>query len=231
MAAQALVAFGCQDKLLCETWEDLGRASNLANFPAPFRMLLIGPPGGGKSMAIKNLIVHADPPYQEIYVIHEDARATREYDDVEPTAMMEDVPGLEFWDSLPSVDNDGQPYKRLVVVDDLEATSATRERNKNLAILLRYASSHKGLSVCLAHQSYFDLKPIVKKLSSIVLLWRPRARNELALIENRTGLEKGALTAVFDELGRDARDFITIDHTRGSPAPMRWGLWQPLTLE
>jgi hypothetical protein len=42
-----------------------------------------------------------------------------------------------------------------VIVDDVEYTSASKQRLKDLAILMRFASSHKNLSVIVSHQSFF----------------------------------------------------------------------------
>jgi len=229
---QRVVAFGCADKSLRESWDE-NRKKDVANFPSPFRMLMLGPPNSGKSTLAKNLVVHQDPPFDEVYVCHEDAGATREYDDLEPTAMLGEIPGLDFWDSLPTTEEDPEtgeerPIKRLVIVDDIEYVSANKQRLKDLAILMRFASSHKNLSVIVSHQSFFDLPVIAKKVADVFVVWRPRAKNELALIENRTGLPSGALTAIFDKYGRDARDSVCVDATRGSPMPLRWNIWTPL---
>src|SRR4051794_28078512 len=43
---QAIVPFDSSDKRLKEKWT-AERAKDLANLPCPFRMLLLGPPGGG----------------------------------------------------------------------------------------------------------------------------------------------------------------------------------------
>jgi len=101
----------------------------------------LGPCGVGKSTLIKNLIIHARPRFEEVFLIHEDAHATKEYDDLEPTEKFDEVPPLEFWNY------DGKYKKRAVIVDDLEQTAANKERLKNLAIMFRYASTHKGLTI------------------------------------------------------------------------------------
>jgi hypothetical protein len=110
---------------------------------------------------------------------------TRDYDDLEPSAIMDDVPPLAFWSDLPDRDEAGKRIKRAVVVDDLELTHANKERLKNLGILFRYASSHKNMSVYFCHQSFFDIPTLIKKMANVFIIWRSRARNEMALIENR----------------------------------------------
>jgi tRNA uridine 5-carbamoylmethylation protein Kti12 len=159
---------------LRESW-DAHRQQDIANFPSPFRMLMLGPPNSGKSTLAKNIVVHQDPPFDEVYIVHEDAGATREYDDLEPSGMLAEIPGLAFWDALPTMEEDPKtgeerPIKRLVIVDDVEYTSASKQRLKDLAILMRFASSHKNLSVIVSHQSFFDLPVIAKKVADVFVV-------------------------------------------------------------
>src|SRR5690349_3300151 len=145
-----VVPYSSADKKLKEKWTP-ERAKDLANLPSPFRMLLLGPPGGGKSCLIKNIVIHQRPRFEEVYVIHEDhsadpdAPGTTEYDDLNPTLMMSEVPDLKFWSSVCAEDEDGPPVKRLIILDDLEMKGA--DRLKNLQTMFRYVSSHKGFSI------------------------------------------------------------------------------------
>lgn len=240
MAQQQLnrmVVFNSADKSLRESWRDPCRRNAVANFPSPFRMLCLGPPGVGKSTLAKNVVVAQNPPFDEVYVIHADAGVTRDYIDLDATAMFDEVPDLNFWNSLPEYqddidaadhDDEPRPIKRLVIIDDLEYTSALKQRLANLAILFRYASSHKGLSIILCHQSFFDIPALAKKMSDVFVIWKSRARNELSLIENRVGLPSGSLGEMFSTLAKDPRDSICIDCIRDSPAPLRLNLYTPI---
>ena len=169
-------------------------------------------------------------------MVHEDYRedgsGTTEYNDADPTAMLGDVPPLEYWNEVCATDDpSGPPVKRLVILDDLELTGANRERLRNLAILFRYVSTHKGMSVILCHQSFFDLPGVIKKCSNLFILWRPRANSEYALLDNRCGVPKGTLRMLFDEVAPGERDSIMIDHTANSPAPLRLNIWQPISID
>ena len=55
------------DKEFHEAW-DKGR--NLLNIPHPFRAVFLGPPGSGKSTAVKNILMRADPCFENIIIIH-----------------------------------------------------------------------------------------------------------------------------------------------------------------
>jgi hypothetical protein len=231
---QGVVPFDCSDKKIKEKWTRK-RAKDLWNFPSPFRMLLLGPPGGGKSTICKNVVIHQRPRFEEVYVIHEDhsadpdAPGTTEYDDLDPTAMMNEVPDLKFWNAVCAADDeDGPPVKRLVILDDLEMKGS--ERLKNLQTLFRYVSSHKGFSLCLSYQNFFGLEPVIKKVSNIFVVWRPRDRDEIGRIEKRVGLEKGQLREIFDAVAEDDHDCICVDHTKGSPAPLRLNIATPIEI-
>ena len=210
------------DKVGTEAWNPK-RAKNIANFPSPSRILLLGPCGVGKSTLIKNLIIHQRPRFKEVYLIHQDAGVTGEYKDLECTDELNEVPGIDFWDY------DGPFVKRAVIVDDLELTSANKERLKNLAIMFRYASTHKGLTIYFAHQSFFDVMPLVKKMANVYVLWKPRAYNEIHMIENRCGLKKDTLKTLFKTVATKHRDSICVDLTENSPAKLRLNIWNKIT--
>ena len=209
------------DKFGHEVWSDK-KAKDIGNFPSPARVLLIGSCGTGKSTVVKNLIIHKDPPYDEVFLIHADAGITKEYDDLECTDVMNEVPDISYWDY------EGKHKRRAVICDDLELTSAHKERLKNLAILFRYCSTHKGLSIYFAHQSWFDLMPLIKKMSNVFIIWKPKARNELTMIENRLGMKKDMLKHLFKTVATKHRDSICIDMTENSPAPLRLNVFQKL---
>jgi hypothetical protein len=190
---------------------------------------------------MKNIIIQQRPVFDEVYVIHEDAgdednaAGTSEWDDLDPTAIMGSVAGLDYWNAICAEDDlDAPPVKRLVILDDVEMKgggAGMKTRLRNIATLFRYCSSHKGFSIMCAHQDMFGLDPIVKKCANIFLIWKPHARNESSLIDNRTGLAKGTLKTLFNEVATGVHDFITIDLSKGTKMPLRLGLWTPIELE
>ena len=222
-APNEIVPIKCADKKGVETWNN-NHNKDISNWPSPVRILILGPPNVGKSTLIKNIIIHARPRYQEVFLIHEDAEFSKEYDDLEPTEKMCDIPELEYWEY------EGPYKKRCVIVDDLEYTGANKERLSRLAVLFRYASSHKGLSIILAHQSFFDIPTIVKKMSNVFIVYKPRARNELSLIENRVGLPQDMLKELFEHVAPNFNDSICIDLTKNTPAPLRLNVFDQIEL-
>jgi len=217
-----IVPIKCADKVGVERWTP--DRLDIGNFPSPARILLIGECGVGKSTLIKNLIIHARPRFEEVYLVHEDAEYTKEYDDLEPTEKFNDVPPLEFWNY------EGPHKKRAIIFDDVEMTTANRERLKNLAIAFRYASTHKGLTIYFAHQSFFNIMPLIKRMADVIIVWKVKARNELGLIENRVGLPDGTLRELFKNVATKHKDSICIDLKENSPAPLRLNVWQEIEI-
>jgi len=181
--------------------------------------------GVGKSTLIKNLILHQRPRFEQVFLVHQDATYTTEYDDLDCTEIFDEIPDIDFWE-LP----EGSPYiKRCVILDDLELTSADRERKKRLAILFRYCSTHKGLTVYFAHQSCFDTPSLIRKMADVWILWRPRSIAEMHTIENRVGFKKGDLKQLFDTVATGHRDSICIDLKENSPAKLRKNVWERIS--
>ena len=63
------------DKEFHESWN---KSRNMLNIPHPFRAVMLGPPNVGKTTIVKNLLLRADPPFQEVIVIHCDSGYTQE---------------------------------------------------------------------------------------------------------------------------------------------------------
>ena len=157
-------------------------------------------------------------------MIHADAFISKEYDDLQPTEKFTDIPDISFWD------HDGPHIKRACIVDDLEFTAANKTRLQNLALLMRYVSTHKGLTVYLGHQSFFSVPIIARKMCSVYILWKPRARSEAGLIEDRVGMPKGTLKELFTTVATKHFDSICVDMTKDSPAPLRLNIFTPIEL-
>jgi hypothetical protein len=203
-----------------ESWTET-KKKNWASFPHPTRMALIGPPSAGKSFMMKHLIMHQRPMFRELYIIHGDGDHTTEFDDVDPSMIMTEFPPIAFWDGK---------VKTLVIIDDVEFSSLSKEQFARMNKLFRYGSSHKNITVYVSHQSFFDLPILVRKLCNVFILWKPRSVMELKTMSNRVGFSAKALDHIFENVCSDYRDSLCIDHHYKSPAVLRKNLWEKIDL-
>ena len=217
-----IVVIKNKDKQNHEAWSS-GRSKDISNFPSPCRIVLLGGVGKGKTNLLKNLILHKSPMFDEIVLCHPDIEHSHEYDDLDVSDKIDEIPDLSYFNY-----DDDPKKRRLLIIDDMEFEAANKQRLKNLAILFRYGSSHKGLSIYFSHQNFFSVPTIVKKLASVFIIWKPTARNELTLIENRVGMPKGSLKHLFKTVASGHRDSICIDMSENTPAPLRLNLWKIL---
>ena len=217
-----------KDKRDHESWT-ASRKKDLANFPCPSRFIVVARPGSGKTLTIQNILLRARPLYDVLVLVHPDGQISREWEELEPTHILEEPPGTDFYEQL--IDEKGRFPKTCVVIDDLEIFKARKDVLSNIATLLRYYSTHRFITTFLSYQSFFDIPPIFRKLANVFIIYRPLITNEFTTIENRLGMEKDQLRTIFDELCPGIHDFLTIDHTPNTPAPLRLGLFKKIIIE
>ena len=224
---QKILVLGNVDKSDHEKWDEK-RKKNIGNIPCPFRGCFLGPAGVGKTNFIKNILLNARPLYDNVYLVHPDVDYSKEYEDIEPTDCMTSVPNISYFSDAIDPDN---KKKNICIIDDLECSGGDKEQLHNLGLLFRYLSTHRNMSVIFSHQSFFNCPPLIRKMANFFVLWRPRALNEMATINNRVGLEKGLLKYIFDNIATGYRDSICIDLTENSPAKLRMNLFDVLEIE
>ena len=198
------------DKNFHERWHQ-GR--NMLNIPHPFRCVALGPPNVGKTTIVKNLLLRANPPFEEVVVIHCDSDYTKEYDDIGSNVeILSEIPAPNDWDGL---------VKTLVVLDDLEFKGMNKEQKRNLDRLFGYVSTHKNISCILCSQDPFNVPPIVRRCSNLWVLWRCPDLDAMATCARKTGLKADNFNAIFNQLMMNQKDSLWIDTTDGSPYPLR----------
>jgi len=212
------------DKSDHEYWDEK-HCKNIANFPCPCRIVMIGPCGVGRTTLCKNLLLNARPLYDKVILIHPDVEVSKEYDDLECSDCLQKIPPLEYFDDLMDPKN---KIKSCIIIDDVEFTGTNKDELRNLGLLMRYLSTHRNMTVIFSHQSWFDIPNIVKKMSNVFIIYKPKSRTELSMIENRCGAEKGMFKELFDTVASGYRDNICYDLTENTPAPLRLNLFDVL---
>ncbi len=205
---QKIIPIPNNDKDWHEKWYP---SRDMLNFPHPYRCVLAGPPNSGKSTVIKNLLVHADPPFEEVIVVHCDPEYTKEYDDMEVTLIGE-VPSPEEFEG---------ELKTMVILDDLEYKQMCKDQKRCLDRLFGYVSTHKNISLCLTAQDPFNTPTCVRRNANLWVLWKIKDLDSLTCIGRKTGYRKKEFLNLFDAVCHDTFDSVWIDATNKSPYPLR----------
>ena len=203
------------DKGFHEKWYK-GRSK--LNIPHPFRAVCLGPPNTGKSFMAKYLLMHQDPPFEELKVIHCDPEYTKEYDDVKKNCeegvveLMSEIPDPTAWEG---------EKKTLVILDDLEYKEASKDQKRCLDRLFGFVSTHKNISVILCAQDPFNVPPCVRRCANMFILWKSPDIDSMATCARKTGMKPNTFSGIFNSIMPNQRDCLWIDMTDKSPYPLR----------
>ena len=212
----ALVPFPNTDKEWHEEWTP-GRS--LINFPHPFRGVLLGPPNSGKSTCVKNILIHADPPFEKMTVIHADPENSTEYEDSD-AEVIGTIPAPSEWK-----DSD---LKQLVVVDDLDVSRLGVTGASALDRLFGYVSTHKNISVILCSQDTFNVPASVRRCANLWVLWPMSDLTSVRQCAKKCG--NVPLVELF-QMCENPHDSIWIDLTDKSPEKVRKNGFEAINLK
>lgn len=233
------------DKDFIETWKSRGKNPDPLNFPASWRMVIMGKPGVGKTCFIKNVIIRAKPPFERIFVFHQDQYA-KEYDDIDAEVLTE-LPDNDFWmgydsaaeedgtddDSAPRLEEEAnleetERPKTLCIIDDICFKDLPKAQTSKLDRLCGFISTHCNISLVCINQDFFACNAIIKKCANIFVIYRPSCTDELNTIARRCGMTSKEFKYLFDKIAPNESDSITVDKTSGTPYPLRLNGFYPI---
>lgn len=213
----ALVILENPDKTWHEQWTV---KRGILNFPHPTRIVLAGPPNRGKTNVIKNLILHQNPPFEKIIVVHISPEFTHEYDD-----LMDSDDVFKMVGAIPPFKEFTDGLKTLVILEDLNFKGMKPDQKFRINRLFGNWSTHNGISVYATTQDWFAMHPDVKRLSNVFILWEGVDRRSMSQIALKVGLTADHLKRLFS-LTKVKFDSIWMDLTAGSPFPLRMNGFQ-----
>lgn len=178
------------------------------------RCILNGMPNVGKGVAIRNMMIRAQPAYQRLIIIHVDEKTT-EYDDCSPTLITNKVPDpdSEIWGET--------DMKTLCIIDDVPFRSMSKSQKSNLIMLFRNVSSHRNVNIMLTCHNFFSVPIELRRSANFFVVWRSRDRRNLKAIAGRVGYSQDEFTAIIDQYLVGFHDSLWIDHTPRSEFPLR----------
>lgn len=191
------------------------------NFPHPYRLLLAShSPNVGKTLWVKNIVLRADPKFQEIFLLHCGEDETTEYDEIECTKLKE----------LPPVNNTifNRDVKTLLICEDKNFEYSDKTQRHRLDRWYGYASTHKNVSIICCSQNFFAVPSPIRAMTNVFCLWKTRDLDQMKCIGRRVGLMKEEIQLLMRKYIKDVHDTIWIDCTKNTPMPIRRNGWEAI---
>jgi hypothetical protein len=226
---------------------------DLFDFPRPFRWILCGSPGSGKTSLILNYLIHTQVDkstlkkikgsFDQIFLLHpknfvSDLDATAdiigplevtpaEYEGV-AVHNMYCLPSEGFWAA------GSRKERRLLIIDDIDLLSWQKRnvsRQRIVNKLMSYNSTHNNLSIIVTSQSpSTQLPPIVMQMCNLITMYKVTDKYKLRVLAQKLSLEIKSLCKYMAML-KSPHDTLTIDAIPNSPMPLRINIYDPLEIE
>ena len=208
----AIIPIQNSDKKFHESWTSF---RDWLDFPHPFRKILASKPNSGKTTVIKNILIRTSlgtHPFEHVIVVHCDPDMTSEYSDVQHLTLLSEIPRVQDFQGV---------CKTLVILEDLNYLSMTKEQKGRLERLFGYASTHKNISCMLTAQDPFRILPAVRRCTNVFVLWRHHDQTMIQTLAAKTGCSAESLRRMMEEHLIEPHDSLWIDLTPNTPAPFR----------
>lgn len=174
----------------------------------PFRMLIIGGSGAGKTQTLLNLIHNMNGTFNKIYVITKNKHEPL-YEYLEEK-LKDDISVIEGIDAAPDLDKDiSKKDQTLIVMDDL-----VLEKNQKPLEEYFIRARKQNASLVYISQSYFAVPPMIRKNLNYLIIKRLSNQPDLFRImrEYSLGVEKDILLKLYEESIKDNKqDFLLVD--------------------
>jgi len=173
----------------------------------PFRMLIVGNSGAGKTQTLLNIIYNMGNTFQNIIVITKNKDEPL-YNYMEDKMGEQGLQILEGIDNAPDLDSLDKDEQTLIVMDDLVL-------EKNQSALEQYFIRARKLNCSLIYisQSYYRVPRIIRQNLNYLVIKQLSSLKDLYRImsEYSLGVEKPQLADMYKSATANKQDFLLID--------------------
>ena len=174
----------------------------------PFRMLIVGNSGSGKTSTLLNLIYNMSDTFEEIIIVCK-SKSEPLYEYLEDKyAKDKSIKIIEFKDGLPDIDKMNKEQQRLLVFDDL-----VNEKNQSVICEAFIRARKKNCSLCYLSQSYYGVPKMIRNNLTYIIIKQLSSLKNLTRImrEYSLGVDKKDMKEMYDDSTRDKQSFLMLD--------------------
>lgn len=174
----------------------------------PFRMLIIGNSGAGKTQTLLNIIHNMDSTFNNIFIITKNKDEPL-YNFLEAKLGDKGLKISEGVENAPDLDADiSKEDQTLIVMDDL-----VLERNQSALEEYFIRARKLNCSLIYISQSYYRVPRIIRQNLNYLIIKQVSSLKDLYRImgEYTLGVEKPALKKLYENSTQQKQDFLLVD--------------------
>lgn len=195
----------------------------------PFRMIIAGNSGSGKTQTLLNLLHNMPNTFEKIRIVTK-CKSEPLYEWLEEKLKDFDFKIEEGIHSLPDLDSLDKTVNNLIVLDDLVNESAKAQRPiSDYFIRCR----KKNCSIIYISQSYYAVPKMVRDNINYLILKQVSSMKNLTMImrECSLGIDKKQLKKIYEDATQDKQTFLLLDLDGPKDQRFRCGLTEIYDVE
>lgn len=178
------------------------------NITVPFRMLICGSSGSGKTQTLLNLIKVMDSTFEKIYIITKNSDEPIYNWIKDKFKDSKEIEVREGVENLPEIDKLDKSIQSLIVMDDLVG-----EKNQRPMEQYFIRARKKGASLVYISQSYYAVPKMIRNNLTYLIIKQVSSMKNLVMIGNEysLGLDKKKLIDIYKYCTKNKASFLLID--------------------
>ena len=175
----------------------------------PFRMIIAGNSGSGKTQTLLNLLYNMPNTFEKIFIITK-CKAEPLYEFLEDKLGEDGLSIKEGISELPDVDSLDKTQNNLIVLDDL-VNEPSKQQRPICDYFIR--ARKKNCSIIYISQSFYAVPKLIRDNISYLIIKQVSSMKNLTMIcrECSLGIDKKQLKKIYDDATQSKQDFLLID--------------------
>jgi hypothetical protein len=175
----------------------------------PFRMIIAGNSGSGKTQTLLNLIYNMPDTFEKIFIVTKNKDEPL-YNYLEDKLGKDGLTIKEGLTELPDVDSLDKEQNNLIVLDDL-VNEPLKQQRPVADFFIR--ARKKNASIIYISQSFYAVPKLIRDNINYLIIKQVSSMKNLTMIcrECSLGIEKKQLKKIYDDATQSKQDFLLID--------------------
>lgn len=175
----------------------------------PFRMIIAGNSGSGKTQTLLNLLYNMPDTFENIYITTKNKDEPL-YNYLEDKLKEQGLKITEGLENLPDLDQMDKEQNNLIILDDLVNEPAKQQRP--IADYFIRARK-KNCSLIYISQSFYQVPKLIRDNITYLIIKQVSSMKNLTMIcrECSLGVDREQLKKIYDDATQNKTDFLLID--------------------